>query len=57
MYIRRVWEEQEPYLSASDLVAVLKEYRNDLEYHEEETKTLETLIGIFEFLLVVDEPV
>lgn len=58
MNIRRTWHNQEPYLSAHDLVAALKTFQEDYEGLEldREAQVIRTLAGIFEFLLVVDEP-
>ena len=58
MNIRRTWHNQEPYLSAHDLVAALKDFQEDYENLEldREAQVIRTLAGIFEFLLVVDEP-
>jgi hypothetical protein len=58
MNIRRTWYNQEPYLSAQDLVAALKNFQEDYEGLEldREAQVIRTLAGIFEFLLVVDEP-
>lgn len=58
MNIRRTWNNQEPYLSAHDLVAALKDFQEDYENLEldREAQVIRTLAGIFEFLLVVDEP-
>jgi hypothetical protein len=58
MNIRRTWHNQEPYLSAQDLVAALKNFQEDYEGLEldREAQVIRTLAGIFEFLLVVDEP-
>jgi len=58
MNINRIWHNQEPYLSAKDLVAALKDFQYDYEGLDldREAQVIRTLTGIFEFLLVVDEP-
>lgn len=58
MNIRRTWHENQPYLSAHDLVVALKDFQEDYDSLEldREAQVIRTLTGIFEFLLVVDEP-